>query len=422
MKILISHPTGNQNVRAAATGFAEAGIVSSFNTAIANFPGSIMDSLSKYKPFSILGKRRFDPMIKAITETSPWLELGRLFALQARLHSLTEHEHGVFSIDAVYRDLDKRVAAILKYRGNPEITGVYAYEDGASLSFKQAKKMGLECFYDLPIGYWRAGNAILEAEKERWPAWKETLVGLRNSADKLNRKDEELRLADRIFVASKFTARTLQRFPGPLPPIEVIPYGFPAVVREKDYSPNERRPLKLLFVGGLSQRKGIADLFAVAEALKRFVTLTVVGNKLNNNCRALDIELAKHRWIPSLPHKDILDLMKMHDVLVFPSLFEGFGLVITEAMSQGTPVITTDHTAGPDIIEHGRNGWIIQAGSTEALKRSIEEILEDRSVITEAGRAAMQTARQRPWETYGRELAESVKRKRPAAETCASKV
>jgi glycosyltransferase involved in cell wall biosynthesis len=422
MKILMSHPTGNQNVRAAALAFAEAGIVTSFNTTIASFPGGIMDRLSNYKPFSMLGRRRFDPRMKEITETSPWLEVGRLFALQARLHSLTQHEHGLFSIDAVYRSLDKRVAEILKLRGNPGITAVYAYEDGARLSFRQAKKMGLECFYDLPIGYWRAAKEILEEEKQRWPAWSDTLIGLQNSQDKLGRKDEELRLADRIFVASKFTADTLKFFPGPLPPVEVIPYGYPPVANEKDYSDLDHGPLKLLFVGGLTQRKGIADLFAVAEELKPFVSLTVVGRKSNSYCRALDIELAKHRWIPSLPHKDILGLMRRHDVLVFPSLFEGFGLVITEAMSQGTPVITTDHTAGPDLIEHGRNGWIIKAGSTEALQNCIEAILETRSMVSECGRAAMATARQRPWEAYGRELAESVRRKRTVGLTCGSKI
>ena len=50
--------------------------------------------------------------------------------------------------------------------------------------------------------------------------------------------------------------------------------------------------------------------------------------------------------------------MKEHDVLIFPSLFEGFGLVITEAMAQGTPVITTDRTAGPDVISDNENGCL----------------------------------------------------------------
>ena len=97
--------------------------------------------------------------------------------------------------------------------------------------------------------------------------------------------------------------------------------------------------------------------------------------------------------------------MQNADVLLFPSLFEGFGLVITEAMSQGTPVITTDRTIGPDIIRHNENGWIIDAGSTEAIVEAIENILADRRQLIDVGKSAMETARLRPWSRYGEELA-----------------
>ena len=82
--------------------------------------------------------------------------------------------------------------------------------------------------------------------------------------------------------------------------------------------------ISILFVGSLSQRKGVADLFAVAENLKKHVELTVVGKKAADNCKALDIELAKHTWIPSLPHDEILKLMREHDVLVVPLKHQPF--------------------------------------------------------------------------------------------------
>jgi glycosyltransferase involved in cell wall biosynthesis len=166
--------------------------------------------------------------------------------------------------------------------------------------------------------------------------------------------------------------------------------------------------LRLLFVGGLSQRKGIADVFAVAEALKPHVELTVVGSKSMEGCAVLNEALSRHRWLPSLPHVKILELMREHDVLLFPSLFEGFGLVITEAMSQGTPVITTERTAGPDVIQSGENGWLVPAGSTEALKASVEEILRGPDCLSAASEAARETARLRPWKIYGDKLAEAL--------------
>lgn len=409
MKLIFSHPTGNANVRAAAYGLVDANLLFEFQTTIASFSGSMLDRLGAIGPLAEIRRRRFDPALKPVTRIWPWFEVGRQIASKAGLTKLTRHENGLFCVDTVYQSLDKRVASRLKYASRRGASAIYAYEDGAASSFLLAKSFGLQCFYDLPIGYWRAARRLLKTEQERWPDWASTLTSFVDSEEKLARKDEELRLADRIFVASQFTAKTLQDFPGTLAPIEVIPYGYPPVSNVREYSNSSgRRPLKLLFVGGLSQRKGIADLFAAAEALGHHVDLTIVGLKANEHCPALDAALVKHRWIPKLPHADILKLMREHDVLVFPSLFEGFGLVITEAMSQGTPVITTDRTAGPDLIEHGKNGWLVQAGSTQALQAAIEELLHRPKSIAEAGCEAMETARRRPWEEYGRELAEAI--------------
>lgn len=407
MKLILSHPTGNANVRQAACGLLAANLLGEFHTSIASFPNNILDRIS-IGPLSEIRRRRFDSALEPFTRTWPWVEAGRLVASKVGFNKLTVHEKGSFCIDSVYKSLDKRVASRLKHA--IKFDAVYSYEDGAAITFREAKRQNLLRFYDLPIGYWRTARQLLEKEKEQWPDWAATITGFNDSEEKLSRKDEELQLADRIFVASQFTANTLKQFPGALPGIEVIPYGFPKVVENRLYAKVAGRPLKLLFVGGLSQRKGIANLFAAVETFGNHVELTVVGHKPVNSCYALDAALGRHRWIHSLPHAEILKIMQAHDVLVFPSLFEGFGLVITEAMSQGTPVITTDRTAGPDLIRHGQNGWLAEAGSTQALKAAIEDILLNSGMIATAGREAMETARKRPWEAYGKELAEAIMR------------
>lgn len=407
--VILSHPTGNANVRAVASGLLESRLLAEFRTSIASFPGSLIDQLGAISPLSEIRRRRFEPSLMHLTTTWPWIEVGRLLALKARLTNLTKHETGLFSIDAVYRKFDKHVASNLIQSIDKGARAIYAFEDGALDSFNKAKLSNITRIYDLPIGYWRAARRLLETELILKPTWAPTLTGFRDSESKLARKDEELQLADHIFVASQFTASTLKEFPGSLAPIEVIPYGFPPVTKRREYSwiyPS--KPLKLLFVGGLSQRKGIADLFDAVDDLRDHVELTVVGRRTTAHCPALDAALAKHRWIPSLPHADILKLMQTQDVLVFPSLFEGFGLVITEAMSQGTPVITTERTAGPDLITHGENGWLIKAGSSETLRHSIENLLINPQLVNKNGKNAMEAARLRPWSTYGEELSNSI--------------
>jgi glycosyltransferase involved in cell wall biosynthesis len=406
--IIISHPTGNANVRAALKGFQQARLLEAFYTTVACFPGNTFDRLGRISAFSEFRKRSFDDELQSVTRMLPFREISRLAASRAGLKSLVRHEYGVLSVDAVYRSMDKYVARHIEKGSFKDAAAVYAYEDGAAFSFRAARAKQMKCLYDLPIGYWRSARKLLSEERELRPDWAATLTGFMDSEAKLARKDEELSLSDHVFVASSFTAASLKEYPAQLAPVSVIPYGFPAVNTGKIYHTDTNKPLKLLFVGGLSQRKGIANVFEAVKGLEKYVQLTVVGGKSSSECKALDVELSRHTWIQGLPHHAVLELMREHDVLLFPSLFEGFGLVITEAMSQGTPVMTTDRTAGPDLIENGRNGWLIEAGSTRAIKEGIENILADRTIIESFGRAALETASKRPWSVYGRELSEAV--------------
>ena len=409
MKIVVSHPTGNANVRNALNGLFKSDLLHSFHTSIATFPNNPWGYLSRYKAFDELKRRNFDVALRNKTKQYPAIEMGRILSTKLKIDSLIAHEKGMFSIDSVYGYIDKKVSNFLDK--NKTMTAIYAYEDEALKSFQKAKECGITCLYDLPIGYWRAAQKYLYEEKEKRPEWAMTLTGFNDSKEKLDKKDKELALADKIIVASSFTAKTLNQYCGTLSPISVIPYGFPEPNYKREYKTNNNRPLQLLFVGGLSQRKGIANVFEAVTHFGNAVELTVVGHKSSNDCKPLNNFLSKCNWIPSLPHDKILMLMQNADVLLFPSLFEGFGLVITEAMSQGTPVITTDRTIGPDIIRHNENGWIIDAGSTEAIVEAIENILAERRQLIDVGKSAMETARLRPWSRYGEELAIALQKK-----------
>jgi glycosyltransferase involved in cell wall biosynthesis len=406
MKIILSHPTGNANVRAALKGIHDTKMLATFYTSIACFSDSFLDKLAKLPPFAEIKRRKFDSYLQTFTTMFVFREIGRLIASKLKINVLTSHETGFFCIDAVYKFIDVKVSKTLKkYK---KLDAVYAYEDGALNSFKEAKRLKITCIYDLPIGYWRSARQLLSQERRKRPDWASTLTGFKDSEKKLANKDKEIALADHIIVASSFTKKTLMEYPGKIAPITIIPYGFPPVVANRIYTKLVDRPLKLLFVGGLSQRKGIANLLEAVAQLGTSVRLTIVGNKPVEDCLPLNAALQQHCYFPSLPHSEILKLMREQDVFVFPSLFEGFGLVITEAMSQGTPVITTDRTAGADIIMDGVNGWLVQAGSTSSLKSCIESILKNPSSVAVAGKLALETARKRPWEVYSKELSSFI--------------
>jgi starch synthase len=357
----------------------------------------------------LLGRRSFPESVRSRTHTLPVREALRLLAGAAGFSS--RHETGALSVDAVFKELDERVAHRLRKAGPPSqgygaasnLRAVYAYEDGAQKSFRAARDRNLQRIYDLPIGYWRIGQRIYAEEAEREPEWATTLTGTLDSAEKLARKDDELRLATRVIVASTFTKQTLADSPCTAK-IDIVPYGAPAPISDDIARPSNR--LKVLFAGSLGQRKGLSYLLAAIEKLNGAPELTLLGRKAATGCAPLEAAVRKHRWIPTLTHAAVLREMQAHDVLVLPSLFEGFGLVILEAMAQGTPVITTDHTAGPDVIQDGVDGFLVPIRSADAIAEKLELLGKDRERLMSMKQAAKRKAQSHGWQVYRQRLVE----------------
>ena len=403
--ILFSHATGNANVREAARALNDAGLLSEFWTSICWNRESALNRVLPRFVARELQRRAFSDIGQAQLRCHPWIELCRLAARQLNLSSLTGDETGRFSIDAVYRSLDLRVAQRLQ--DAPNFRGVYAYEDGAMASFRAARRLGIKTIYDLPIGYWRCYRELMAEEQTREPEWASTLQGRSDSDEKLQRKDEELSLATDIVVASSFVRGTLQKA-GPLQArVSVLPYGAPAARISRTASNTKNGKLKVLFVGALSQRKGLSYLIKAAKQLGSTTELTLIGRRVSE-CRPLDTALSMHRWIPSIAHGALLEEMSRHDVMVFPSLFEGFGLVILEAMSQGVPVIATPNTAAPDFVSDGDDGFIVPIRDADAIAQRLEMLTLDRDLLAAMSQEAIRKAAAHSWEHYRHGVATTV--------------
>jgi len=401
---LLSHPTGNQNMRHTALALREAQSLAEVWTCLAVDPENpLLETIPESLRDELL-RRSFPSGFGSRLHTRPLREAARLAARRIGWSAVYTHETGWCSVDEVYRDLDRHVAK--RITALDGLSAVYAYEDGASATFTSARRLGLRRIYDLPIGYWRAFDAICAEEQELAPEWAVTLVGTNDSPRKRARKDRELAQADLIVVASRFTASTLAGYPGHLAPVVVVPYGAPPPCMTGRRWTLEG-PLRVLYVGSLSQRKGLSYLFQAAQELGSGITLTIVGSRVAE-CPALDAALAPHEHHPSLPHEQVLRLMRDHDVLVFPSLFEGFGLVITEAMSQGMVVITTPNTAGPDVISDGTNGFLVPIRDGQAIAERLELLRTDRERLLRMGTRAMEASAQRGWDAFRRDLRQAV--------------
>lgn len=402
--ILLSHPTANQNVRQTALAFAEAALLEEFWTCVNWKQGGLLDRFASFSPRlqGELRRRSFPAELAPFIRTHPGREWARLIGDQLGWQQLTRDERAPFSVDAVYLALDRRVAARVK--SGLTMKAVYAYDAGALATFRAARERGLACIYEHPTIYWRIVRQLQREEAELHPEWAPTLGALADSEEKLARKDEELALADLVITASTFARDSVARAPGLKTPIRVIPYGTHPGSLSRPRAPASDR-LRVLFVGALSQAKGLGYLL---EAIARFgpeIELTLIGRRISPAVPAPAI-LDRYRWIPSLPHDELLSEMARHDVLVLPSLHEGFGLVLTEAMGQGLIVITTPHTAGLDLITDGVDGFLVPIRSSAAIEEALAHLLRDSDRRATMQEAARRRAQAWSWENYRQRLAQ----------------
>ena len=406
MKVLLSHPTGNANVRGALAGFYENGMLAGFHTSIACFPDTIFDKLAHISVLKDLKKRSFDSSLQEYTKMHPYKELGRMAAQKFHLNKWLEHETGRFSVDKVYHHIDVKTASyISKQKG---INAVYAYEDGALATFEKAKELGITCVYDLPIAYWEYGTRLMKEEAERLPDWAKTIGGgISDSTEKRKRKIKELEHADIVVCPSSFVKKSLPEWASTKQIIEV-PFGTPQTGKPTiDRKKSDK--LRVLFVGSMGQRKGLGDLFEAIKLLNnKNIELVVLCSHLAP-IYFYNQQLSDFTYEPTRPHNEVLELMRSCDIFCLPSIVEGRALVMQEAMSQGLPLIITPNTGGEDLIIDKETGFLVPIRSPHAIAEKINWFLENREQLSTMANKSIKHASSYTWKKYGNTIVQQLK-------------
>lgn len=143
----------------------------------------------------------------------------------------------------------------------------------------------------------------------------------------------------------------------------------------------EGRPLRLVCVGRFAEQKGLPVLIdAMAEVNRRGmkVELTLVGDGPLRP--VLERRIGHHqlqgvvRLAGWLDEAGVRAQIARSHAMVLPSFAEGLPVVLMEAMAAGRPVIATYIAGIPELVQPGRNGWLVPAGDTEALAGAIIEL------------------------------------------------
>jgi len=409
LRVSLAHPLGSPFSRNVALALWEAGLLSEIITAIAYQPDGALAHWLKCLPTTLsqklaaeLGRRTWVAPEGARLKTYPQREILRMALVKSGLSRRLGISYQGLA-DWVYAGIDRQVASH-HLKG---LAGIYAYEDGAAETFQAAKQQGLKCFYDLPIVFHETSRAIQAEEADRFPELASALQAAHEPPQKVARKQQELALADHIFVPSSFVKDSLCQVGVPAKKISAIPFGAPIEYFQPQPKPDDL--FRVLFVGRVGPRKGVHYLLQAWQALNLpQAELVLVGvNELPPDYLAR-YQQNNMRHVPSVPHAQLDRYYTSASVMVLPSLAEGLALVQLEAMACGIPLITTFNAGGTDILTDGLEGFIVPIRDVEALKAKLEWCYRHPEALVEMGHAARRRAEKLTWAAYRQQIRQQI--------------
>ena len=387
-RFVVSHPTGNTFVRALLNQLNKQNRLEMFFTTIGSG-----EEANPWITYFCREKRAYEIPDKIISRQ--WMpELRRLLSKGNQDKKRHKADHS-------YKALDKKVSNGL---GDRESQVLHSYEDGCSFSFVRAKELGMQCSYELPIAHWATARRLLAEEAERYPEWEPTLESTREPEEKLFRKEEELRLADRITCPSQFVLNSIPLEVRQKTLCQISPFGSPPCEPVDFKRPKKNDTLKLLFVGSMSQRKGLADLFEAMKLLKgKPISLSILGQPSMPK-EFYRKKFADFNYYPPSSNSKVREIMRMHDVLILPSVVEGRALVQQEALSCGVPIIVTPNAGGEDLVEEGITGHLVPIRSPEKIAEAIRAMIVNLNKKQEIQKLCQKKATQYCWANYAQNI------------------
>ena len=177
---------------------------------------------------------------------------------------------------------------------------------------------------------------------------------------------------------------------------------------------NEAGPIRILYVGNYIARKGLHVLLAALAGLdKEMWQLTAVGRPdlephyvkqldrvIEQNQLYDQVKLMGERPFTAMP-----TIFRNHQLFIMPSLYEPFGIVYLEALGSGLPVIATTAGAGHELIQSGTNGYLVAPEDPSAIRQHIQNLHQDRHLLTQMSLAACRRYEQHPtWADTGKKI------------------
>jgi len=412
MSYLISHTSVAPFIQQAALALAEKDLLDRFITTLRFNPESRRQKLL-FRAAQGIGidlERQFRrrsvtelPLTKV--ESHPFWETVRL--------SMSKIDRQGILTDRIWSFTEPAFDRLVARKIHANLTGIYGYEYSSLASFTRAKEMGITTIYDVPAPETHFVRKLMDTEVERHPVLR-TAYHQHTSAreqPRTARRQAEWHAADKVIVASSVTRDSFAAAGLLTDKISVVPYGAPPPIDALKQRPSRatKGKLQLLWAGSFNVRKGAHYLIESwrRHRLDQIAELKVFGPMLlpNSLCKPIPPGI---EFSPSVPRHELMFHYANSDALIFPTLCDGFGMVVTEAWSQGLPVLTTRRAGAADLLRDGQNGRLFEPANIDSLADCVTWCAEHRSALAAMREPARETAAGWQWSDYRQALREAI--------------
>lgn len=397
--VLVAHP-GTQHSYQTALAFQELGMLQYYVTGFYYKTSGVLARLVKLVPLEYAKKierqllrRRKDGLDQNLIRTFSLPDL--IYVLSTWLKFTQKWSGQVLRWRN--RQFDESVARMVKAT-RPD--AVICYDGCALNTFKACKKTGSVAILEQSIGHLKSGIKILREEAELHPEFADTL-SINVPEWLVVQCTTEAIVADRVIAASEYVRDSLVNNGVSASRIALCPYG----VDIEQFRPAEKvddRPFQILFVGQLSQRKGIKYLLEAVKDLHLENAELVLMGGVGGSGEGLKSYEGIFRHIKHVPYSELPKYYQAADIFVFPSLHEGSALAIYEALASGLPVITTPNSGS--VVRDGVEGFIVPIRDIEALKEKILLLYQNKNLMDQMGLQARKRAESFTWRAYRQRL------------------
>jgi len=399
---LVGHPGSNHLAYQLVAALQAAGYDASFETGLFWTGRGLLPGLTGLLPPAIRArverelKRRSHPGVDpARVSFQPVPELMYVASTRLKLSAERQLAAIAWRNDVFDAQFAQRVLA-----ERPRFT--VGHDSSALLAQRATRSYGGLAILNQVIGHIRSGLDLFAEEARLAPEFAETLPLPPQRV--IAQCATEALEADRVIVPSDYVRDTMVANGVDPARVFVLPYG----VDTDRFRPPERPrdpdgKFRVLFVGALTQRKGIKYLL---EAAKRAdipgLELVCVG-KLAGDPAAFVPYADVFRHVPHVPFHEVHRLFHTADVFAYPSLHEGSAFASYEALASGLPVVCTPNTGS--VVRDGSEGFVVPVRDVDALVERLRLLARDPDLRARMAVAARARAEEFTWRHYGERLA-----------------